>query len=96
MNNILITSIILFSFYAITFIVKESILLDKPRIWLIRQSPFFYHLFSCWLCTGFWGGLFIYLLYFQSFDFRELLLFGLAGASVSYITDIVLQKLIKE
>ena len=96
MNNTLHTIIILCSFYAITFIAKQSILFDKPRIWLIRKSVFFYYLFECWFCTGYWAGLIVYLLSFSQFDFREFILFGLAGASVSYIIDIVLQRLMRE
>jgi len=88
--------IILFAFYGLTFIIKDSSLFDKPRIWLIRQHPLFYQLFSCYACVGFHAGYLVYLLSFDQFSFRDFILFGLAGASVSYIVDIVLQRLIRE
>jgi hypothetical protein len=96
MSPILHTIIILCAFYGMTFILKDSSIFDKPRIWLIRQHPVFYSLFSCYACVGFHSGYLVYLLSFHHFDWREFILFGLAGASVSYIVDIILQRLMRE
>jgi hypothetical protein len=90
------TLIILLSFFSLTFAIKESILFDKIRIYLISKSPFFCHLFSCYHCVGFWSGIVIYFLADNQFKIREMLLWGLASAAFSLIISEVLNKLNKE
>lgn len=92
------TIIIIFSFYALTHAIKESWLFDKPRIFLIRISPFFYHLFECYLCLGFWVGLIVYLVAtpFHQLNFRNLFLWGLASSGISFLLNAVANRLLKD
>ena len=85
--------ITLLVFYGIAFAIKEASLLDKPRIWLIRLNPFFYDLFSCYFCVGFHAGYLTYLLSFHQFDLREMILWAFAGASTSFLTNLIVDKL---
>ena len=82
-------------FYSISFAIKETGLLNRPRIWIIGLHPFFYELLSCWYCTGFWAGLLTYLLFFEVFHWREFLIYGLAGAVWSLIMNSLMDKLNK-
>lgn len=86
---------ILLSFYSLTFAIKESILFDKPRIFLIKLHPFFFSLFECYACVGFWAGLVVYLIAnpFHLFNTREFLIWGLASSAFSYIVNYVLDRL---
>jgi len=93
MGNLLHTVVVVLSFWALTHALKNSDLLSRPRAFLIRLHPLFYSLFECYFCLGFWSGLAVYALSFASFSFREMLLYGLSGAAISYITDTVLLKL---
>jgi hypothetical protein len=90
------TIITLISFYSLTWIVKESSLLDRPRNWLARHSTFIGRMLLCYACTGFWAGLIIYFLANTTFSWRELLLYGLAGSAVSYIGDIIVQRITRD
>lgn len=89
------TILIIFSFYALTHAIKESILFHKPRIYLIGKSPFFYHLFECYACVGFWAGLAVYLIAnpIAAFDIRALLIWGLASSGISFVMNAVVEKL---
>lgn len=87
--------IIIFSFYALTYAIKESILFDKPRIFLIRLHPFFYYLFSCFFCVGFHAGWIVYLIANTSWNFREMFLWGLASSGISAMMNAVFEKLNK-
>ena len=89
------TILILLSFYALTFAIKESVLFDKPRIWLIKLHSFFFYLLECWACTGFWAGIIIYLIAnnVSNWNIRELFLWGLASSATSYIVNVVVDKL---
>jgi hypothetical protein len=86
----------IFSFYGLTWIIKEGSIFDRPRNFLARHSPFIGQMLMCYACTGFWTGLAIYFLANRHFDWRELILYGLAGSAVSYVGDIVVQRLMKE
>lgn len=87
--------IVLFSFYGLTWAIKESELLSTPRNWVMRKSVFIFKLLSCYFCTGFWCGLVVYLLYNLSFHWNLFILWGLAGAAVSFIMDAVVTRLWK-
>jgi hypothetical protein len=90
------TIIVLLSFYSLTFAFKESLLFDRPRSFLIRLHPFFYHLFSCYFCCGFYSGLVVYTLYNKNYhlwNIRDLILWGLASSGTSFILSILIDKL---
>lgn len=89
------TIIIIFAFYALTHGIKESTLLDKPRIWLIRKHVFFYQLFSCYFCVGFHSGWMIYLIANTNWNLKEMFLWALASAGISYTMNAVNDKLLK-
>ena len=42
--------------YGLTFLIKDSTILEVPRTW-IRKISFFDKLLSCSFCTGCWVGL---------------------------------------
>jgi hypothetical protein len=88
--------IIFLSFFSLAFAIKESILFDKIRIYLISKSPFFYHLFSCYHCVGFWSGIIIYFLANDHFKIREMLLWGLTSAGCCLIISEILNRISKE
>lgn len=86
----------LIAIFALTFALKE---IDGPfnlislfRSFLMRQSIFFYHLFSCAFCLGFWSGIIIYLLS-EPFSFAHLFLYGFFGAGSSLFLTTIYQKL---
>jgi hypothetical protein len=84
--------IYLLAMIAISFIIKELDgpfdILAKTRNWLMLNKfvgVFFYKLFECYFCCGFWSGLIVYLLQMDVFHLREFILFGLAGALISLV-----------
>lgn len=87
--------IIIAAFYGATFALKESDIASGFRAWLIRRGVFFYHMLECWFCTGFWTGLIVYMLGnpIQEWNVSWAILWGLAGASVSYIGNIIVDRL---
>ena len=89
------TILILLSFYALTFALKESSLFDRVRIWMIGLSPFFYRLFECYFCVGFWSGIAIYFIANWSFAWSgfDIILWGLAGSGVSYVGNVIVDRL---
>lgn len=48
--------------YGLTFLIRDSVLLRRPRRWLTARSPWFADLFECAFCTGFWASLAVLLL----------------------------------
>jgi hypothetical protein len=87
--------IIIFAFYGATFLIKEADITAWLRRWLIHRGPFFHNMLECWFCTGFWMGMLVYLLDAKVAEFSlcTMLLWGLAGASVSYIGNVVVDRL---
>jgi len=85
--------IILFSFFGLTYAIKETSLFNRLRIFLLGIHAFFYELLNCFLCTGFWAGLIVFVIDRWLGWPGQLMLWGLASAAVSYITSIVLDKL---
>ncbi len=94
MNN---TILIIFSFYALTHAIKESVLFDKPRIWLIGLHSLFYQLFSCWFCVAFWAGLIIYIIanQYHTWNVFDLVLWGLASSGISYVMNAAADRLLR-
>jgi hypothetical protein len=88
--------LIFFAAFGLTYGIKESILFDKPRIYLIRLHPFFYHLFACYLCTGFWAGIIVAGLHYYAGMPGKILLWGLASATASFILNLVANRLSAE
>lgn len=85
--------IVLFAFYGFTWAVKESELLSSPRNFLMRKSVFIFKLLSCYFCTGFWCGIAVYLLHESVWRWNFIILWGLAGAAVSFIMDALVSRL---
>jgi hypothetical protein len=92
MNNIIF---ILFVIYGISHSIKETILFDKIRIWLINKNKFFLNLFSCYFCVGWYSGLFTYLLTYDTLNIRQLIFYGFLGAATSFIFDLIIENLVK-
>ena len=45
------------SSYAITYLISESFILEKPREWIAKHSTFLGNLVYCNICLSFWIGL---------------------------------------
>ena len=88
--------IIFFSFFGLSFILKESDIFASVRNLLLRNKyvgTFFYGLLSCYACVGFWSGLIIYLFNFNKFNLFHMLTWGFASSAISLITSFVIEKL---
>jgi hypothetical protein len=82
--------------YGIAFALCFKLPFSKERL-----PEFFQKLLTCMFCTGFWSGIIASALCFHS-DFSMLtglnlvyilLVYGLSGASVSYIIDTIIQRI---
>ncbi len=51
--------------YGICQIIVEGTILSKFRMFLLGKSKFLFTLITCMICTGFWVGVIISLLYFS-------------------------------
>jgi hypothetical protein len=85
--------IILFSFYGLTFAIKESSLLARPRMALIKMHPFFFELLNCYFCTGWYAGLILYLLNFSTFSLGSMITWGFSSAAISFLLNLIVDKL---
>jgi hypothetical protein len=92
--NLFHTVLIVASFYALTHAFKEGWIFNRPRAFLIRLHPFFYYLFECWACTGFHAGWMIYFIVnpLSHFDWREMIIWGLASSGISYIMNVIVDR----
>lgn len=54
--------ILLLVCWSVSNILVNGSILNKLRIWLSLNAPFFYRLLSCVTCCGFWVGILMYLL----------------------------------
>jgi len=89
------TVLILLAFYGSTFALKEGTIFDRPRIWLIRQSPVFHDLFSCYACVGFWSGMIVYTIatpFTYGFSLRTMIVYGLASSAFSFLTNLAVDR----
>lgn len=80
--------------YGLTFGIKDSKLLRAPRA-LIKRWAFFDTLLGCSFCVGFWTGLAVTAAMFPlSVGVIPLIILGgFAGASCSYVADLLVLKL---
>lgn len=82
------TIIQFFAIYGLTFTIKQSSLFHRPRLWLLSLHPLFGELLDCWFCTGNYSGYMIYLAtHLTSLNLIDFLLWGLAGATFSYLLE---------
>lgn len=82
------------SVYGLTFGVKDSKLLKTPRAF-VKRWAFFDTLLGCSFCVGFWSGLAVTAAMFPlSVGVIPLVILGgFAGASCSYVVDLLVIKL---
>lgn len=77
--------ILLLACFGVTFTLMYAEILDIiPIRPLLLKIEFFKKLLHCAFCTGFWSSLFVGILFIE---FKYIIPFALAGASVSYILD---------
>lgn len=95
------TVIYIAAMYAITFALKEIdgpfFLISTVRLALLRNKYvgfFFYKLFECYFCLGFYSGLIVYLAkqHFHHINPFDFILWGLAGSAISYLTNIFVER----
>lgn len=82
--------LIIISMYGLSFILKESDIFSSVRNYLMRSKyagVFFYGLFSCYACIGFWSGMFIFILDYANFFLSKILIWGFAGSAISFIIN---------
>jgi hypothetical protein len=85
--------------YGLAWIWKESDLFATTRNWLMQRSTFITQLLSCWYCTGFWAGAFIYVLQhasvvsFETFNPFEWIIWGCAGSAAAALGNAVIDKM---
>jgi len=92
------TILIILAIYSISFGLKESTLLDKPRNFITRSSPFFYKLFSCYYCLSFYSGIIAYFLFnpWCCIVLSDIVLWGLAGSAIGLIMNGIVSNLYKD
>lgn len=80
--------------YGITFALKDSVLLNSPREWIISRSKFVGDLLSCAYCTGFYSGWISFILLkvsgISDLPWFGLVVYAFVGASVSYVMDVIM------
>lgn len=72
-------------------------ILASTRNYLLQNryvGVFFLKLFTCPFCMGFWSGIIAALLS-EEFRWNYLLLWGFAGSGLSFLSDLILDKLAK-
>lgn len=87
------TLVLFLAVFALAFAAKESVLFDRPRIFLISAHPFFFHLFECYFCVGFWAGLVVFLLDRFAGFIGEVMIFGLAGSAACLFLSLFIDRL---
>lgn len=87
------------SMFSLSVLLKEMDgpfnLITRTRLWLFRQKyvgVFFFDLFKCYYCVGTYSGVFVYLLHqrFHHIEIIGMILWGLTGAIVSLMGDVIL------
>ena len=72
--------------FGLTFLLKESGLLHRPRLWLISLHPLIAELLDCWFCSGFWAALLAYFILHPFLPTSPaFILWAFAGASSTYL-----------
>lgn len=85
------TALLLLAVYGLTYALKEAELLDVPRNWIMRSSVFFYRLFQCYYCLGFWSSLIVFGLDFFSL---HIVIFVFAGAAAAKLLSVIVFRLL--
>jgi hypothetical protein len=90
----------LLAIYGFVFLIKET---DGPWgiiSWFRNKlmtnkfvGVFFYKLLSCYFCSGCWAGGIIYLLSYHNFVLSDLIIWFLAGGSISFMLNLIVEKL---
>lgn len=95
------TVICIFAIFSFAFMVKETDgpfgIIDKIRLTIYRLKyigPMVYKLLQCYFCTGFYAGIFVYLLHnhFQDISGYDMVLWALAGACVSMCMSLIMNR----
>lgn len=73
------------AFYGLTFLFKDSYILEKPRMYLMAKYVWLHQLMSCSFCVGFHSGWIVYLLTFSVFTFKALFIYCLASAAFNLL-----------
>lgn len=86
--------------YGLTFVLKDSKILARPRNWITSRSTFALELFSCSYCVGLHTGWITFLLFryesisLDSFSWvPEVLYYSFSGVTVSGLTEAILLRL---
>lgn len=89
-------AIYLLAIYGLAFALKEIEgpfgVLSKFRNLLFTNKfvgVFFYKLFDCYLCLGFWCGMIIHVISGGKIQINLLFIWGLAGGSFCYIMNVI-------
>lgn len=80
----------LLSAFGIAHFIKESDIANSFRIFLIKIHPIFVPLLQCYFCLGFWVSMIVYLLTFYRYNFIDHILWGFAGATISFAISSVI------
>ena len=91
---------LIFAIFGLSFAIKEINgpfgIISKFRNLLMKSKyfgVFFYELLSCYFCVGFWSGIIIYLISNEHFRFGNLFIFGFAGAMLSMLFSMIMEKI---
>lgn len=77
---------------SLTFLLKESDLFSFIRSWIIPKHPFFYKLFSCSFCLGFYTGIISFILVYKTVNLN-ILVYALASCIINLLFFSVLNKI---
>lgn len=96
----LLTIIILLSFFGATFALRETEIFAPLRRYLFslnQLGPFFIQLFFCPICLGAWSGAGVYMLYCLAlninFSFAMMFIWGFGSGGFNLLMDLLIQKL---
>jgi hypothetical protein len=87
------TIFVILGIYSLTYLIKESSILARPRHWLMMRSQFFAKMLYCFFCTGIHSGWIIYLLHETHWNVRSFVLWALAGGAISFILNAAVNRL---
>ena len=82
--------------YAITYVLCDSIIFERIRLFATQRSRCVTEMLSCYFCTGFWVSVAVFgahaVLYYQN-EHPARFIFGhalrsLTGAALAYILDV--------
>lgn len=85
--------LVLFCMYGICFTFQYTKLLNKPRNWLRSKVVFIDSLLECSFCTGAWSGLITYFLFYNTIEWRKIVIYFFVGAVWCYFLDLIIDNL---